>query len=227
MPPSWSWIFIFGAIGYGAMLGLGCGGLVAYNVWNNKSTRKLRRRREEDELCRSLRGAGTSEEEEGTLGSISDVMLAAESRRGPRAAPTASVEAVGGDDSRRPRRRSSGSKYSLGGLSRVSTTTAGGDESRRRSRRGSLDGLSAISISISISTGDDEEEEEGGEEDDDDQDGEGSDSGTSHQTSSALSCIREGAAQRAVRGSLVRRTLPAVVPVAAQSGRRPTTAAEG
>lgn len=47
MALSWPWLFILTVIIYGVFLVLGCGGIVAYNIWNVKNMRKIRRREAE------------------------------------------------------------------------------------------------------------------------------------------------------------------------------------
>lgn len=176
MTLSWKWTFIFGAIGYGVFLGLGCGGLVAYNIWNKKNLRKMRQR-QENEFYRSFYGTKGAAMSMDTLAKISDIT--GSSQWGDSKATIINTQSreenksrEGSVDLRRLSNLSLGGlSLDLDGISMASVTSLNGPGSRRNSRQ-SLDGISAIST-----------------DDKDDHQGEGS--GSSCLTVSAISCIGE------------------------------------
>lgn len=121
MPDSLSSIFIFGAIAYAAVLGLGCAGLVAYNIWNIEDMQKIRRREERD-FYESFQQKPVSKD---ALGEISD---SDDSREGLRAQMTTTGRPMCADDSRR-QSPSRSLRYGLEGTTRASVSSSDTDDS--------------------------------------------------------------------------------------------------
>lgn len=171
MTLTWTWTFIIAGIGYGVFLGLGCGGLVAYNIWNKKDVWKTRQR-QDYELYRSERAAMSTD----TVHKITNITGPTRWRES--SATIKSIKGTGKTESQLnsdyPQRLSN---LSLGRLSlnlnRMSMASATslerGLDSRRNSEH-SLDGISVISS-------------------DDESNGHRTNPKSSHRPVSPLSCI--------------------------------------
>lgn len=131
MALSWTWFFILGAIIYGVFLGLGCGGLIVYDIWNVKNMRKIRQR-EAEKSMEFLRGEKGSVM---TKDSLDDLSLGSNSWRDSKAT-TATIVSASSFDARE------GSTPSLEDLS-ISSDEETGD--KRRVSRFTLREMSLLS----------------------------------------------------------------------------------